>query len=122
MRASRRLLASVVVLTAAAAVLGAQQPSVFSPSGTTPVLESYLESLRLQTGIPGMSAAIVHEREVAWERGFGFANVAARIRATPDTPYLLGDATGTFAATLLLQCVEQRRLTLDEPLQRLGLP
>jgi hypothetical protein len=28
----------------------------------------------------------------------------------PDTPYLIGDVTSTFAAALLLQCVEQRRL------------
>ena len=122
MRVPRRLLASAVALVASAAIVGAQQnpPSIFTPGSTIPVLESYLESLRLQAGIPGMSAAVVRDGEVAWEKGFGYENVTSRVRATPDTPYLVGDVSGTFAAVLLLQCVEQRRLELDEPLERYG--
>jgi CubicO group peptidase (beta-lactamase class C family) len=97
---------------------GQQQAPFFSPSGTLPLLESYLESLRQQSGIPGMSAALVRDGAIAWEKGFGFANLAARVRATPDTPYLVGDIAETFGATLLLQCVEQRHLSLDDPLSR----
>jgi CubicO group peptidase (beta-lactamase class C family) len=125
MRATRRrLFASALALAVSAGVLAAQQqpPSLFTPGSTIPVLESYLESLRQQAGIPGMSAAIVvRDGEVPWEKGFGYANVTSRIRATPDTPYLVGDVTGTLSAVLLLQCVEQRRLGLDDPLERYGL-
>ena len=88
--------------------------------GHLPVLESYLEALRLQSGIPGMSAAVLRDGVIVWEKGFGFQNVATRLRATPDTPYLVGDMSGTLAAVLLLQCVEQRRLGLDEPFRRLA--
>ena len=94
-----------------------QQPSLFTPSGTLPALESYLEALRLQSGIPGMSAAVVREGVVIWERGYGFQDVGARIRATPATPYLVADLSETLASVLLLQCVEQRRLALDQPLR-----
>jgi CubicO group peptidase (beta-lactamase class C family) len=125
---SHRLTASVLALAAAAAVLDAQQqtPSIFTPGGTIPVLESYLESLRLQLGIPGMSATVLRQSEdrqgeVVWERGFGYENVAARIRATPDTPYLVGGLTETLAAVLTLECVEQRRVALDDPIERYGL-
>jgi CubicO group peptidase (beta-lactamase class C family) len=119
---TRRVVVSAAVVFAALAVLRAQQqPSIFTPGGTLPVLESYLESLRQQTGIPGMSAVVVRDGEIAWEKGFGYENVASRIRATPDTPYVVGDATGTLAAVLLLQCVDQRRLTLDDPIEKLGL-
>lgn len=96
---------------------GAQQP-VFTPYGIVPVLDPYLESLRQQVGIPGMSAALVRDGVVLWEKGYGFQNVNSRLRATPDTPYLLGEASGALAAVLLLQCVEQRHLELD---RRLGL-
>jgi len=68
-----------------------------------------------------MSAAVVREGVPVWEKGYGFQNVAARLRATPDTPYLVGDVSQTLAAVLLLQCVEQRRLGLDEPFKRDGL-
>src|SRR5687767_15847916 len=52
-----------------------------------PPIEHYLEALRQQAGIPGLSAAVVQDGELVWERGFGFEDVEARVRATPDTPY-----------------------------------
>jgi CubicO group peptidase (beta-lactamase class C family) len=111
------VLAALLVLALVPA-RGQQQPPIFSPAGTIPILESYLEALRQQSGIPGMSAAIVRGGSIIWEKGYGFQDVAARLRATPDTPYLVGDLSQTFAAVLLLQCVEQRRLGLDEPFRR----
>lgn len=117
----RWLVAVATAVLVGAAALPAQQGALVAPSGFFPNLEAYLESLRLQAGIPGMSAAVVQDGEIVWERGFGFQNVAARVRATPDTPYLVGDATATLAAVLLLQCVEQRRLSLDAPLDTYGI-
>ena len=44
----------------------------------------------------------------------------SRIRATPDTPYPVADISETVAAVLVLQCAEQRRLVIDEAIDRLG--
>ena len=52
------------------------------------------------------------------DRGLGFQNQESRIRATPDTPYLIGDLNQTLSAALLLRCTEERRLDLNEPLRR----
>jgi CubicO group peptidase (beta-lactamase class C family) len=112
--------AVVATLFAACALLSAQSVAVVVPGGTFPSLETYLEALRQQAGIPGMSAAVVQDGEVVWERGFGFQNVAARVRATPDTPYEVGDMSQMFAAVLLLQCVEQRLVDLDAPIRNYG--
>jgi CubicO group peptidase (beta-lactamase class C family) len=87
---------------------------------TSSPLESYLESLRTQTGIPGMSAALVQDGEIVWERGFGFQNLESRVRATPDTPYPIADISQTIAAVLVLHCAEERRLELDDPVRRYG--
>jgi CubicO group peptidase (beta-lactamase class C family) len=120
-----RSAAAVVLLGLAAAPFWAR--SVRAQQDTrqallaAPPIEHYLEALRQQAGIPGMSAAVVQDGTVVWERGFGFANVEQRIRATPDTPYYAGGLSQTLAAVLLLQCVEQRRLELDDPVRRFGL-
>ncbi len=114
----KRLAAAALVLCAATLVVRAQAPG--SAPGSLPPLERYLEALREQSGIPGMSAAVVQDGQIVWEYGFGFSNVGARVRATPDTPYLIGDLSQTFAAVLLLQCVEQRRMDLDAPIARYG--
>jgi CubicO group peptidase (beta-lactamase class C family) len=87
---------------------------------TSSPLESYLESLRAQTGIPGMSAALVQDGQIVWERGFGFQNQEARVRATPDTPYPIAGLSETIASVLVLQCVEERRLSIDDPIRRYG--
>lgn len=107
-------LASVVVLLWGTGIRG-QQP-VFTPFGIIPVLDPYLDALRQQAGIPGMSAALVRDGVVLWEKGYGLQNVASRVRAAPDTPYMVGEVAGSLAAVLLLQCVEQRHLELDRPL------
>jgi CubicO group peptidase (beta-lactamase class C family) len=111
----------IVALVLAATRASGQDTPAFTPFGIIPVLDAYLESLRQQAGIPGMSAALVRDGVVIWEKGYGFQDVNARIRATPDTPYLIGDVSGTLSAVLLLQCVEQRRLELDVPLRQYGL-
>ncbi|HVL68733.1 MAG TPA: serine hydrolase domain-containing protein [Vicinamibacterales bacterium] len=116
----RKLLASAFVVVLAASTLSAQRV-IFTPNGVLPILESYLEALRVQASIPGMSAAVVKDGVIIWEKGYGFQNATARIRATPDTPYMVGDASAILASALLLQCVEQRRLDLDRPLGSFGI-
>jgi CubicO group peptidase (beta-lactamase class C family) len=82
--------------------------------------ESYIELLRQQAGIPAISGILLQDGKVVWEQGLGFADAEARIRATPDTPYLVGDVTQAFSSVLLLQCVEERRLDLEQPVSAYG--
>lgn len=114
-------IALVAALILASAGTRGQQPPLFLPAGTLPVLDAYLDALRQQAGIPGMSAVVLSEGAVIWEKGYGFQDIGTREPATPDTPYLIGDVSATFGAVLLLQCVEQRRLLLDRPLDRYGI-
>jgi CubicO group peptidase (beta-lactamase class C family) len=77
----------------------------------------YLEPLRIQAGIPGLSAAITSEGRIIWESGLGFADVEAKVAAAPHTPYPVASITKTFTSTLLMQCTEQGRLNLDAPIR-----
>jgi CubicO group peptidase (beta-lactamase class C family) len=80
----------------------------------------YLDPLRKQGAIPGLSAAVVLGGRVIWEAGFGYADVERRVAAAPDTPYRIASLTKTFASTLLLQCVESGTLDLDQPMRAFG--
>lgn len=114
--------ATALAIAALSLAPSAQTPSpLFTQGGSLPVLDSYLEALRQQAGIPGMAAIVLKDGEIVWEKGYGFANTASRERVTPDTPFMVGDMSGTLAATLLLQCVELRRIGLDDPISRYGL-
>lgn len=80
--------------------------------------EKQVNDLRTLLKIPGMSAVIIKDQQVLWVKGFGFADLENRINATPDTLYHIASLTKTFAATLIMQLVEQGKLNLDEPMSR----
>lgn len=77
----------------------------------------YLEPLRVQAGIPGLSAAIAADGRIIWEGGLGFADLEAKVAAAPHTPYPVASITKTFTSTLLMQCAEEGRLNLDAPIR-----
>jgi CubicO group peptidase (beta-lactamase class C family) len=78
----------------------------------------YLESLRAQTGIPGLAAAIVGTTDIAWERAFGQQDVDRLVTARPDTPFHLDGLTQTVTASLILRYSDEGRLSLDDRLER----
>src|SRR5687767_12571481 len=85
----------------------AQQSSAQSLTFSLSLFERYLESLRVEAGIPGLSALVLQNGVPVWRQGFGRQDVEASIPATPDTPYVIGDVSQTLGATLLLKkCVE----------------
>ena len=110
----------LVALALAATTLAV--PSAAPDSLVYARLESYLEALRVQAGIPGLSAAIVGDTDIVWERGFGRQDLAELIAAQPDTPFHLDGLGQTLTATLVLQCVEQGKLSLDDPSATTTLP
>ena len=109
----------LLFLLGATVVIG-QQPPVFTPFGALPVLDNYLDALRKQAGIPGMSAVVVKDGAVIWEKGYGYQNTAGKVAATPDTPYLVGDLSETLAAVMLLRCSERRQVYLDDTIRKYG--
>jgi CubicO group peptidase (beta-lactamase class C family) len=75
----------------------------------------YLDSLRAQAGIPGLAAAIVSTTDVTWERAFGQQDVERNVGTRTDTPFQLDAVTQLLVAARTLRCVEDGRLSLDDP-------
>src|SRR3954468_15843865 len=74
----------------------------------------YLDALRVQAGIPGLSAAIVGATSVTWEHAYGVQDVDRNIGARLDTPYHLDGLTQTIVASLVLRCVNGGWISLDD--------
>src|SRR5580765_1130885 len=77
-------------------------------------LGDYVESLRVQAGIPGLAVSIVGPDDVIWEQSFGRQDLERSIATRVDTPFHLDGLTQVFTATLVLRCVEEGRLSLDD--------
>ena len=83
------------------------------------LFERYVESLRQRTGIPGMSAAIVQNGGIVWDKGFGYQDVAGLVAAAADTPYPIFDLSQTLSSTVLLQqCMDLSYLELTDRVLR----
>ncbi len=83
------------------------------------LFERYAELLRQQMGIPGMSAAIVQDGRIVWDKGFGYQDVGGLVAAAADTPYPILDLSQTLSATVLLQqCLDLRHLELTDRVRR----
>jgi CubicO group peptidase (beta-lactamase class C family) len=67
-----------------------------------------LESYHRQLNIPGMSAAIIKDRQLLWAQGFGFADLENKIKATPETPYHLASLTKTFASQIIMKLLDDK--------------
>jgi CubicO group peptidase (beta-lactamase class C family) len=74
------------------------------------LFERYVDALRVQTAIPGLSAAIIRDGRIEWEQGFGRQDVERAIPALPDTPYPVAGLTQTVAIAHLLRCAEGQRI------------
>ena len=108
----------LLTLTVALAITAISQHGS-AQSLTSSLIQRYLEALREQAGIPGMSAFVLHEGREVWSGGFGRADLDAAVPATLDTPYQIGGLSQVLGATLLLkECVEEQALPLGERIAR----
>jgi len=92
-----------------------QAPSAALPLG---LFERYLDALRLDFGIPGLTAAVIDDT-LQWERGFGSADLASGTSATPATPFPVAGLTQSIGAGLVFyHCVESGRGELSDRVLR----
>lgn len=67
--------------------------------------------------IKGISIALVDDQRIVWAEGFGFADVANQIPATPETVYRVASLSKLFTVTAAMQLAEQGKIDIDRALQ-----
>ena len=82
------------------------------------LFSNYLESLRTQAGIPGIAVAIVGTDGILWEHAYGRQDLGRSIATRTDTPFHTDGLTEVLTASMVLRCVEERRLSLDDTVGR----
>ncbi len=107
--AVRHLRISVTGVVASAFLFAtALAPVANAQSLTFGLFERYLDALRLELKIPGLSAAVVQNGKIVWDGGFGSRDVAASLPVAADTPFPVANLSETFGATLVLQqCIDR---------------
>jgi serine beta-lactamase-like protein LACTB len=88
------------------------------PAGRAAAVETTILAAMSRLAIPGLSAAIVRDRELRWSSGYGLADVENELPATPASVYRLASVSKPITGTAILQLVERGKLDLDAPVQR----
>jgi CubicO group peptidase (beta-lactamase class C family) len=114
----QRFLSIVLLAALSSATLSAQVSATQQEDQRIERFKRQLEGLRLDLYIPALSAAVIKNGKVVWAGGFGFSDMANHIPATEKTPYRIASLTKTFASTLIMQLVEQGKVSLDDPMSK----
>ena len=107
---------------ALAVVLGCRAATEPVPAQTMAEYEAQLEALRAKYHIAGLSAIITKDQSIAWQKGFGVADIATNRAIIDSTVFHLASLTKPFAATVVLQLVDEGKVSLDDPVSKYGIP
>jgi CubicO group peptidase (beta-lactamase class C family) len=91
------------------------------PSASIGEFEQHLEDLRAASHVSAITAVISKDQNVVWVKPYGLADVMAQRPAADTTVYHLASLTKPFAATILLQLVEEGKVSLDDPVSTYGI-
>jgi CubicO group peptidase (beta-lactamase class C family) len=120
-RTSRRAsaLVGLAFVIASGASCG-EQPAA-PPATSLAEFEDRVERLRTSSHIPALTALIAKGSGVVWVKGFGTADLATSRPAADTTVYHLASLTKPFAATVILQLVDEGKVSLDDPVSTYGI-
>ena len=96
--------ASAINIASDADVLGAER-----------LFSAWLEGQIAYRGLPGIVVGVVSDQQLVWSKGFGFADINAKLPMTPATKFRMASHSKLFTATAIMQLREQGKLRLDDP-------
>jgi CubicO group peptidase (beta-lactamase class C family) len=81
-------------------------------------LDPFIEQKMRVTNVPGMAVAVTDRERLLRVSTYGFADVAAQARVTPEMLFEIGSIGKSFTSIALLQLREEGRLNVHEPVTR----
>ena len=88
-------------------------------SNALKLVEVWLESQKDFDRLPGLTAVIVHDQDVIWSGGFGFANVDSKLKAKASTVCSICSISKLFTAVAIMKLYDEGKLRLDDEINDL---
>lgn len=112
-RRMRTLMTAVSVLLFAAVLQGQELPADMRAA-----IDKTATDVLAKTGAPGASLAVVRDGRIVYAQAYGFADIDAKIAATPSMRYSIGSISKQFTASAILLLAEEGKLSLDDKVIR----
>jgi D-alanyl-D-alanine carboxypeptidase len=100
------------VATTANATSVASDPDVL---GAERLFSAWIEEQIAYRGLPGVAVGVVSNQDLIWSKGFGFADLKAKVPMTATTKIRMASNSKLFTAIAIMQLREEGKLGLDDP-------
>jgi len=91
-----------------------QSPTAILNEATLATIDRWVEYRVWHTHLPGAQVAIGLDGELIFSAAYGYADLEQRVPMRTNHLFRVASHSKTFTATLILQLVEQRQLSLDD--------
>ena len=112
----------VAMLAPAAATFAAEPASALSKrpevAAALEVYDAWVEWTARNRDQPAVSIGIVYDQDLVFAKGYGWADIAKKVPATPATAYRIASISKTITAHAILQLRDAGKLQLDDPLTK----
>src|SRR5215471_4297507 len=82
--------------------------------GAERLVSAWMEGQIAYRGLPGIVVGVVSDQELVWSKGFGFADIKAKLPMTPATKFRMASHSKLFTAIAIMQLREEGKLRLDD--------
>lgn len=82
------------------------------------LFSAWLEGQMAYRGLPGVAVGVVHDQQLVWSKGFGFADVGKKLPMSASTRFRIASNSKLFAAIAILQLREAGKIRLDDPVAK----
>jgi CubicO group peptidase (beta-lactamase class C family) len=80
----------------------------------------FIESARIESGIPGAAVAVVSGGKIVFERGFGVRELGKPAKVTPSTRFMIGSTTKSLTTLMMARLVDAKKLAWTSPVAQLA--
>jgi D-alanyl-D-alanine carboxypeptidase len=107
----------VAFLIACTALAAHAQNAASDPDvlGAERLFSAWLEGQIAYRGLPGVVIGVVSDQDLIWTKGFGYADVKAKLPMTAATKFRMASNSKLFTAVAIMQLREEGKLGLDDP-------
>lgn len=111
------------VVLCAGSSLAADEPGALTPEqtlahpevqGALAAIDAWIDGVRVYDRVPGISAGIVVDQELIWNRGYGYSNLSTEEPADADTIYSICSISKLFTSIGIMQLRDRGQLRLGD--------